>query len=158
MYVCCTEFETVQLPPFKLTTEYSMQSLLVRKNTTIVTKKGKAELFFQTKFADHILGNYQADLTKKTQTKRHHDLKFSDIAHLLRGNVSLEPLDADETKWEAVSFCRGRYHLTLFHLGQRDDSATLFAFVVTSYATFEKHYHDRYQAYLEAIRQRYPPR
>ncbi|MFD2572216.1 hypothetical protein ACFSUS_16350 [Spirosoma soli] len=128
-----------------------MKRLLIKKNTTINTPFGKAELFFQTKFADHVIENYRADLTKLDPAKRHHDLKFSDIASLLRGNVSVQPIKGDETQFEA----RGRHYLTLFHVAKRDDSDTLFAFIVTSYVTNEKRYLERYQNYLEDLRKTY---
>ena len=128
-----------------------MNKLLVKKNTTINTQFGKAELFFQTKFGDHIIENYRTDLTIIDPKRRHHDLEFSDIATLLRGNVSMEPIRDNETQIEAVSFYRGRHYLTLFHLAKRDDSDTLFAFIVTSYATNQKRYIDRYNTFIEQI-------
>ncbi len=132
-----------------------MKRLLVTKDTTINTPYGKAELFFQTKFGDHIIENYRADLGQPDPKKRYHDLKFSDIAKLLRGNISLEAIKGDETQYDCVSFYKGRHYITFLHVAKRDDSTTLFAFIVTSYATNEKRYIKRYQDFIEDIRQTY---
>lgn len=129
-----------------------MKKLLVKKNTTIKTPLGRAELYYQTVFADHLVENYQKDL-QINPAKRHHDLVFSDIDQLLKGNVSMKVIPRKEGQIEAVSFYRGRHYFTCFHVAKRPDSDTTFAFIVTCYATNERKYLDRYEEYLQLLQE-----
>ncbi|MBO0938315.1 hypothetical protein J2I47_17320 [Fibrella sp. HMF5335] len=131
-----------------------MKKLLVKKNTTIKTPLGRAELYYQTVFADHLVENFQKDL-QVDPAKRHHDLIFSDIGQLLRGNVSMKVIAGKEGQIEAVSFYRGRHYFTCFHVAKRPDSDTRFAFIVTCYATNEKKYLERYQRYIDYIKENF---
>lgn len=129
-----------------------MKKLLVKKNTTIKTPLGRAELYYQTVFADHLVENFHKDL-QVNSPNRHHDLIFSDIDQLLKGNVSMKVIPGKEGQIEAVSFYRGRYYFTCFHVAKRPDSDTKFAFIVTCYATNEKKYLDRYEEYLRLLQE-----
>lgn len=135
-----------------------MKKLLVKKNTTIKTPLGKAELYFQTVFADHLVENYQKDLNQTDPAKRQHDVIFSDLDQLLKGNVSMKVIPGNEGQIEAVSFYRGRHYFTCFHVAKRPDSDTKFAFIVTCYATNEKKYLERYQRYIDFIKENYGDR
>ena len=131
-----------------------MKKLLVKKNTTIKTPLGRAELYYQTVFADHLVENFQKDL-QIDPAKRYHDLVFSDIDQLLKGNVSMKVIAGKEGQIEAVSFYRGRHYFTCFHVAKRLDSDTKFAFIVTCYVTNEKEYLERYQRYIDYIKENF---
>ncbi len=132
-----------------------MKKLLVKKNTVIKTPLGRAELYYQTVFADHLVENYQKDLDKVDLAKRHHDLLFSDLDKLLKGNVSMQIIPGNEGQIEAISFYRNRHYYTCFHVAKRQDSDTQFAFIVTCYATNQKKHLERYEQYLEFVQKKY---
>ena len=132
-----------------------MKKLLVKKNTTIKTPFGRAELFYQTVFADHLVENYYKDLSQSDLAKRHHDLLFSDLDKLLKGNVSMQIIPGNEGQIDAVSFYKGRHYFTCFHVAKRQDSDTQFAFIVTCYATNKKEHTERYEQYIDFIQAKY---
>lgn len=118
------------------------------KNTTFLTPFGRAELFFQVANLDHYLTNYIADLNKE-ESKRFHHVKFSEVITRLKGHVLIEPIEGPKNKFYALSLVNGRYYYTIFYLNRRVDSHTLYAVIVTCYATNKKDVRQRYDEWLE---------
>ncbi len=121
------------------------------KNTTVFTPSGRAELFWQTVNCDHFAENHSADAGKAGKS-RFHDLRFKDIAHLLSGDVAIDPVGSKGTKWRAISFYKEKHYLTIFHLQKRDDCDTLFAVVVTCYATYHERHRKEYEKYIRGAK------
>ncbi|AEI47634.1 hypothetical protein [Runella slithyformis] len=120
----------------------------IPKNTTIYTPIGRAELFFQVVNCDHIMFQYLEEMVQIDHERRQHDVTFTEIAKMLTGNVLIEQVPKSQNKYYAVSYYKSKYYYTIFYLNKRADSQTLFAIIVTSYATNKKEIREKYESYL----------
>jgi uncharacterized DUF497 family protein len=110
----------------------------IAKNTEFETFFGFAEIFWQTKFADHLLENRRDDAKKPNYKERIHDLKFEEISMLLQQNHYLAPDNRKQGRFRIITKYRGKYYLIIYHLTKRKDLGNkLFAVIVTSYITYE---------------------
>jgi hypothetical protein len=98
--------------------------------------KAEAELFWQTKNANHLLENYRDNIS---HFGKEHDLKFNDFPKLLRGNVSFGEEKNRKTKY-AIAFnqANGKYYYIAFTIEKR--FRKYFILIVTAYATKKSHH------------------
>ncbi|SFC84515.1 hypothetical protein [Spirosoma endophyticum] len=112
-----------------------------RKNKSIYTDHGRAEIFFQTINLDHYLTKYLSDLNKPDD-KRFHRLTFIEITKVLsQGSVLIQKYADAKKKYFAISRYEGRYYYVVFYLEKREDCDKLFAIIATCYAINNKDIH-----------------
>jgi len=115
------------------------------QNTTIMTPKGKTEIFWQTKNANHLLESYTDRIS---QFNKDHDLKFSDFKDLFSNYiVVIRKIKNTTNKYYAISYLnnRKRYYFIIFALEKRFDH--LFAVIITAYATKKAEHIRAYKEY-----------
>lgn len=121
------------------------------QNTSVlIVEKGiKAELFWQTVNANHILENYVSNVTN---FDKDHDLKFNDFSKLLKGNVFFK---FGDRRNYAICYDRskGTYYYIAFVLEKRFNH--WFILIITAYATKSSHYIKEYEQFQEIVRKRY---
>ena len=125
------------------------------KNTSVYTPQGKAELFFQVVNCNHIMDNYREDV-EKTGNARIHDVKFTDIAKLLSGNVCTFIVPKSKEKVCAISFYKGKYYVTYLFLKKRPDCEQLFAVIVSCFISNNPEIKRHYEDYLISVAKLYP--
>jgi|GEM_PF-2217653 len=99
----------------------SKKSNHIPRNTTIIVSGLQAEIFWQTTNCDHFLENYRADSTASTAKSRFYNLRFSQVAKMLSGNVYFGrvPKLENSNKYYALSFYNGLHYFTTFTLEPR---------------------------------------
>lgn len=113
------------------------------QNTSFETPFGKAEIFWQTNNANHLLENYTDNIT---QFGKHHDLKFVDFKHLLQdANIHIIPSKYKKNIFETIAYSHSkkRYYFIIFALEKRFKN--LFAVIITAYATKKAEHINKYK-------------
>ena len=102
------------------------------------------------------MDNYRTDSAKAGSKEQVHNLKFSDVARMLSGNVLITPVPKSTHRYRAIAYWNENYYLTIFTLERRPESRSpLFAVIITTYITYEGRYITDYQQFAEEIRQKY---
>lgn len=119
------------------------------KNTSVYIPdiKERAEIFWQTVNANHLLENYN---DKISQWGKDHDLKFNDFKNLLSGNTVMSRTKGDN--FIAVAYDSNKKDYTLIKRFQQT-----FIIIITAYATKDSNHIKAYKDYEAETRRKYAP-
>lgn len=122
------------------------------QNTSVLIPdlEKRAELFWQTVNANHLLENY---VDKITHWGKDHDLKFNDFKKLLSGNTYFKI--EKSTKGYAIAYdaSKKNYYFVKFVLHERFKK--LFVIIVTAYATKYSQHLKEYNDYQKWVEQKF---
>lgn len=122
------------------------------QNTTvhIAAIKDRAEIFWQTVNANHLLENYT---DKVSQFGKDHDLKFNDFKSLLSGNTLMKKQKGDTYIAIAYDESKKNYYFVKFVLSSRFQRR--FIIIITAYATKDSYYIQAYKDYKKGIQSKF---
>lgn len=122
------------------------------QNTTvhIAAIKDRAEIFWQTVNANHLLENYT---DKVSQFGKDHDLKFNDFKSLLSGNTVMKKQKEDTYIAVAYDANKKNHYFVKFALSSRFKHT--FIIIITAYATKDSHHIQTYKEYQREIGQKF---
>lgn len=112
--------------------------------------KGKAEIFWQTVNANHLLENYNDRIS---QWGKDHDLKFNDFKNLLSGNTVMTRIKGDTFIAVAYDNSKKNYYFIKFALNKRFQQT--FIIIITAYATKDSHHIQAYKDNEEELRRKF---
>lgn len=122
------------------------------QNTSIYIPetKERAEIFWQTVNANHLLENYT---DKVSQYGKDHDLKFNDFKNLLSGNTLMKR--KKENNYVAITYDERKknYYFVKFVLTKRFRHT--FIIIITAYATKDSYHIQAYKDYEKEVKQKF---
>lgn len=122
------------------------------QNTSVYISdiKGRAEIFWQTVNANHLLENYN---DKISQWGKDHDLKFNDFKNLLSGNTVMSRIKEETYIAVAYDSNKKNYYFIKFALSKRFQQT--FIIIITAYATKNSNHIKAYKDYEAETRRKY---